>query len=72
MRLFLSGAGLLLGNDEAPRVLLAAVHDVADPALDLAGDLAGGALGTHGDIDVLAAVVNLRDGANEVLNWSVK
>lgn len=58
---------LLLGNDNTPMVLLVAVHDVADPSLDLAGDLASLALGTHGDVDVLAAVVDLRDGADEVL-----
>ena len=44
-----------------------AVHYVADPALDLAGDLSGLALGAHGDVDVLAAVVDLRHGADEVL-----
>lgn len=44
-----------------------AVHDIADPALDLAGDFAGLALGAHGNVDVLAAVVNLGDGADEVL-----
>lgn len=50
---------LALGNDNTPLVVLTAVHDVADPALDLVGDLAGGALGAHGDVDVLATVVDL-------------
>lgn len=63
-----SEAGLLLlGDDNTPGVLGTAVHDVTQPALDLAGNLARRTLGTHGDVDVLATVVDLGDGADEVL-----
>lgn len=48
-------------------MLHATVHDVAEPALDLGSDLAGGSLRAHGDVDVLAAVVDLRDRADEEL-----
>jgi hypothetical protein len=47
-------------------VLLVAVHDVGHPALDLGRVLAALALG-HGDVDVVLAVADLRDGADEEL-----
>lgn len=65
--LFWSFFLLLLGDDNAPLVADVAVHDVADPGLDLGGDDVGGVLGAHGDVDVLAAVVDGGDGADEVL-----
>lgn len=58
---------LLLVDDDTPLVGDVAVHDVADPSLDLAGDFTGLTLGTHGDVDVLATVVDLGDGADKVL-----
>lgn len=45
-----------------------AIHDVADPALDLASNLAGSAFGAHGNVNILATVVDLGDGADEVLS----
>ena len=57
---------LLLLDDDAPGVLLVAVHDVGHPALDLGRVLAALALG-HGDVDVVLAVADLRDGADEEL-----
>lgn len=60
----------LLVDDNTPLVRHVAVHDVANPRLDLGGDFASLALGAHGDVDVLAAVVNLGDGADEVLRKS--
>jgi hypothetical protein len=50
---------LPLRDHHTPLVLLATVHDVANPALDLARDLARGTLCSHGDVDVLTAVVDL-------------
>lgn len=50
---------LLLRDDDAPLVLLTTVHDVEDPALDFFGDLASLALRAHGDVDILATVVDL-------------
>ena len=47
-------------------MLLVAVHDVPDPALDLGRVLAALAL-DHGDVDVVVAVADLRDGADEEL-----
>lgn len=44
-----------------------AVHDVANPSLDLGGDNVGGVLRAHGDVDILATVVDGRDGADKVL-----
>lgn len=44
-----------------------AVHDIANPVLDLGGDDVGGVFGAHGNVDILAAVVDSRDGADEVL-----
>lgn len=64
---FLEAGLLLLGDDNTPGVLGTAVHDVTQPALDLAGDLSRRTLSTHGDVDVLATVVDLGDGADEVL-----
>jgi hypothetical protein len=64
---FLEAHLLLLGDDNTPGVLGTAVHDVTQPALDLAGDLSRRTLSTHGDVDVLATVVDLGDGADEVL-----
>lgn len=49
-----------------------AVHDIANPGLDLGGNLTGLTLGAHGDVDVLATVVDLRDGADEVGSASGK
>lgn len=43
------------------------VHNVTDPSLDLGGVDVGLVLGAHGDVDVLAAVVDGRDGAHKVL-----
>ncbi|KAI6773187.1 hypothetical protein HG531_000036 [Fusarium graminearum] len=43
------------------------LDEIDQPALDLAGHLTGLALGAHGDVDVLSAVVDLRNGADEVL-----
>jgi hypothetical protein len=69
--IFLAGgksrASFLLGHNDSPFVVLAAVHHVADPPLELARVVARLTFGTHGDIDVCPAVVNLGDGANEVL-----
>ena len=63
-----SGRHLLLAllDDDAPGVLLVAVHDVLHPALDLGRVLAGLAL-AEGDVHVGAAVVDLGDGADEEL-----
>lgn len=58
---------LLLGDDNTPGVLGTAVHDVTEPSLDLAGDLSRRTLSTHGDVDVFFTVVDLGDGADEVL-----
>lgn len=59
---------LFLGNHNTPLVLDAAVGNVAQPSLDLGSDLTGGSLGAHGDVDVPATVVDLRDGADKVLD----
>ena len=56
----------LLGDDDAPRVLLVAVHDIAHPALQFRGVYARITL-HHGDLHILAAVMDLRDRADEVL-----
>ena len=56
----------LLGDDDAPRMLLVAVHDIPHPALQLGGVHAGITL-HHGDVHILAAVVDLRDRADEEL-----
>ena len=56
----------LLGDDDAPRVLLVAVHDIPHPSLQLRGVHARITL-HHGDFHILAAVVDLRDRADEVL-----
>jgi hypothetical protein len=48
-------------------VVLTAVHDVLEPVLDLERNLAAVVLLAHGEVDVLAAVVDLGDGADEVL-----
>lgn len=61
---------LLLVHHDAPRMLLVAVHDVAHPALDLGRVLAALAL-DHGNVDVVVAVADLRDGADEELGSSV-
>ncbi len=58
---------LLLLDDNTPLMLGTAVHDVAEPVLDLACDLARRTLGTHGDVDIATTVVDLGDGADEVL-----
>lgn len=50
---------LPLRDHYTPLVLLATIHDVADPTLDLARDLARGTLCSHGDVDILTAVVDL-------------
>jgi hypothetical protein len=57
---------LLLVDDDAPFVLLVAVHNVVHEALDLGRVDAAVAVG-HGDLDVGSAVVDLGDGADEVL-----
>ncbi len=57
---------LLLVNDNAPRMLLIAVHDVGHEALDLGGVVPALAL-DHGDAHVVVAVADLRDGADEEL-----
>ena len=62
----LSGLLLLLVDDDAPGVLLIAVHDVGHPALDLGRVGARVAL-AQGDVDVGVAVADLRDGADEEL-----
>ena len=61
---------LLLLDNDAPGVLLVAVHDVGHPALDAGRVLAAPAL-AHGDVDVVVAVADLRDGADEELEKSV-
>lgn len=58
---------LLLRDHNTPLVADIAVHDVANPSLDLGGDDVGGVLGAHGNVDILAAVVDGRDGADKVL-----
>jgi hypothetical protein len=58
---------LLLRDHNAPGVADIAVHDVADPSLDLGGDDVGGVFGAHGDVDILAAVVDGGNGADKVL-----
>lgn len=58
---------LLLRDHDAPLVLDVSVHDITDPSLDLGGVDVGLVLGAHGDVDVLAAVVDGRDGADKVL-----
>lgn len=58
---------LLLLNDNTPRMLLVAVHDVPDEALELGSVVANFALLAHGDLNVDAAVVDLGDGADEEL-----
>ena len=58
---------VLFRDDDTPFVRNVAVHDVANPALDLAGDLSSLALGAHRDVDVLATVVDLRHRTDEVL-----
>lgn len=58
---------LLLLNDDAPLVLLVAVHDVVHPALELEGEVAALAGGAHVDGYVAAAVVDVGNGADEVL-----
>lgn len=60
---------LLLLDDDAPLVLLAAVHDVLHPLLDLESVLATDAFAAHAHVDVLATVVDQRDGADEELRW---
>ena len=49
-------------------MLGATVHDIAQPALELASNLTSLALGAHGDVDVLSTVVDLRNRADKVLN----
>ena len=48
-------------------MLLATVHNVAQERLEFARHLAGRTLRAQGYVDVFAAVVNLRDGADEIL-----
>lgn len=58
---------LLLLDDNTPRMLLVAVHDVPDETLELGSVVANFALLAHGDLDVDAAVVDLGNGADEEL-----
>lgn len=58
---------LLLRDHNAPLVLDVSVHNVTDPGLDLGGVDVGLVLGAHGDVDVLATVVDGGDGAHKVL-----
>lgn len=58
---------VLFGHNDTPGVVLSAVFDVDEPVLDAEGD--GGALTgfAGGDLDVAAAVVDERNGCDEVL-----
>jgi hypothetical protein len=47
-------------------MLLVAVHDIVHPALDHGGVLAAIAL-DHGEVDVVIAMADLGDGADEEL-----
>lgn len=58
---------LPLLDDNTPWVLLVSVHDVAEPAFQLLGVHATLAVISHGDGDILAAMVNQGNGADEVL-----
>lgn len=58
---------LLFLNDNAPGVLDVSVHDILETVLDLGGVRTHLAVLAHGDIDVLATVVNLGDGTYEIL-----
>lgn len=58
---------LLLGDDDGPLALDAAVHDVHEPGADLDGVLAALAVGSHGGLDLLSAVADGGYGADEVL-----
>ena len=58
----------LFGDEDGPLViLLSAVHDILEPLSDLKGVFTTLASSTHGGIEVLAAVVDDGDGADEVL-----
>ena len=56
---------LLLDNN-APRVLLASIHDILHPLLQLQRELAALAL-AHGQLHVLSAVMDQRHGSDEEL-----
>lgn len=51
-------------------MLLVSIHDILHPSLDLGRVHARLAGLTHGNLDLHAAMVNQRDGANEELKIS--
>jgi len=58
---------VLLGDDDAPWMILTAVHDVLEPPLGLERERTALASLAHRDVDIDSTVVDEGDGANEIL-----